>query len=423
LRVGQNIVIQPSGKTARIRSIESHNHRVEISGPGTRTALNLPNLIPHEDIRRGDVVTLAEFGEPDKILDVVLEISPRAKRPLKEDARVRVHHGSGNVPACVAFFAVKRLAAGERALAQLRLEAPAFVFAGDRFVVRDWAEQDTLAGGIVLDANASKISLRNKARMAFLNERAEAPADVRAYVLSQLMREGAARRAKLLVKSRFSVEEISSTVSRLVAEGLIVVAGDFVADTAKWRELRQHAISVIDSWHRAHPEHTGVSLTDLRSSLEANPPFGDLFDILIKDLCGSEFVQSGKVIRRATHRPTMSGQLQAAGSKLRIALTVRPFDPPSRSQLAPDPISQQALSFLLNTGDAVEVSEEVVMATEHVKRATALIQEFIRAHGPSTVSDLRQMLGSTRRVILPLLARLDRDGVTLRQGDKRILRR
>ncbi len=423
LRAGQNIVVQPSGKTARIRSIESHNRRVEISGPGTRTALNLPNLIPHEDIRRGDVVTLSEFGEPSKTLDVLLEISPRAKRTLKENARVRVHHGSGNVPAHVAFFAVKRLAAGERALAQLRLEAPAFAFAGDRFVVRDWPEQDTLAGGIVLDADASNTSFRSEARMAFLDERAKAPVDVRAYVLSQLMREGAARRAELLVKSRFSVEEISSTVSRHVADGLVAVAGDFVADIVKWRDLRQHAISVIDSWHREHPERTGVSLTDLRSSLEADLPSGDLFDILIKDLCASEFVQSGTVIRRATHRPTMSVQLQAAGSKLRVALTVKPFDPPSRSQLAPDPISQQALSFLLNAGDAVEVSEEVVMAAEHVKRATAMIQEFIRTHGPSTVSDLRQMLGSTRRVILPLLARLDRDGVTLRQGDRRILRR
>jgi selenocysteine-specific elongation factor len=227
LRVGQNIVIQPSGKTARIRSIESHNRRVEISGPGTRTALNLPNLIPHEDIRRGDVVTLSEFGEPSKTLDVLLEISSRAKRPLKEDARVRIHHGSGNVPAHIAFFAVKKLAAGERVLAQLRLEAPAFVFAGDRFVVRDWAEQDTLAGGIVLDANASKTLFRSEARMAFLDERAKAPADVQAYVLSQLKRQGAARRAELLIKSRFSDKEISSTVSRLVSEGLIVVAGDF----------------------------------------------------------------------------------------------------------------------------------------------------------------------------------------------------
>jgi hypothetical protein len=79
------------------------------------------------------------------------------------------------------------------------------------------------------------------------------------------------------------------------------------------------------------------------------------------------------------------------------------------------------LRFLIKSGDAVEINEEVVMAAVHVKRATQLIRDFIRARGPATVSDLRQMLGSTRRVVLPLLVRLDRNGITARQGDKRIL--
>jgi selenocysteine-specific elongation factor len=422
LRRGQNIVVHSSGKAARIRSIESHNCSVEVSGPGMRTALNLPNLVPHEDVRRGDVVTLAEFGEPSKILDVLMEMSPRAKRSLKERARVRVHHGSGNVTAHVTFFAGKSLAAGERALAQLRLETPAFVFAGDRFVVRDWAEQHTLAGGIVLDENAGR-RVHREARVAFLNRRAEAPADVQAYILSQLTREGAAKRSQLLLKSRFSDAEISSTLSRLAAEGVVAAVGHFVADSAKWRDLRQQAIASIDAWHCAHSEQAGMLLTDLHSTLERDLSFSDLFHELIKDLCKSGFVQAGAVIRRATHRLAMSAELQAAASKLRTALAARPFDPPSRTQLAPDPVSQQALRFLVSIGEVIEINQEVVMATEHVTRASELIEEFIRARGPATVSDLRQMLGSTRRVMLPLLARLDRDGVTLRQGEKRILRR
>ena len=163
-------------------------------------------------------------------------------------------------------------------------------------------------------------------------------------------------------------------------------------------------------------------LADMRASLEADLPFADLFDELIKDLCKSGFVQSGAVIGRAAYQPTLSAELQAAASKLRAELATKPFDPPSRNQLAPDFVSQQALRFLIKSGEAIEINEEVVMAAEHVQRATQLIRDFIRARGPATVSDLRQMLGGTRRVILPLLVRLDREGVTLRQGDKRILR-
>src|SRR5258706_1372699 len=111
--------------------------------------------------------------------------------------------------------------------------------------------------------------------------------------------------------------EISTTVSRLVGEGVVAVLGDFVADIAKWRDLCQHAIAVIDAWHRTHPEHNGVFLTDLRSNLEADLPFDDLFHMLIKDLCKSEFVQVGAMIRRATHRPALLALLEAPASKLR----------------------------------------------------------------------------------------------------------
>jgi len=422
LRRGQNIAIQPSGKLARARTIQSHNRNVEISGPGTRTALNIPNLIPHQDIRRGDVVTLAEFGEAGSVLDVLLEILPRAKRTLKQDARVRIHHGSGDVAARVAFFTTKKLAAGERALAQLRLEAPAFVFAGDRFVVRDWAEQNTLAGGIVLDEQASSAMLHGYARAIFLTQRAGSPEDIQAYLISQLQRDGAVRRSGLLRKSRFSDEEISAAISRFIANGEIAAIGEFVAAAAKWNSLRRRASEAIDEWHRAHSEKDGIALTDLQAILEADLPSSGVFDGLVSELTKRDFVRAGAVIRRVSHRPALTPALQAVASKLRADLAAKPYDPPSRNQLAPDPIAQQALRFLIKAGEAIEIDEEVVMAAEHFKRATDLIREFIRARGPATVSDLRQMLGSTRRVTLPLLVRMDRDGVTSRQGDKRILR-
>ena len=113
--------------------------------------------------------------------------------------------------------------------------------------------------------------------------------------------------------------------------------------------------------------------------------------------------------------------LQSAGAKLRAALTLKPFDPPSRKDLAPDAISQQALRFLIETGEVVEVDKEVVLAAESEKRATELIRKIIREHGPATASDLRKALGSSRRVVIPLLERLDRLGITARHEAKRAL--
>ncbi|MBZ5697420.1 MAG: selenocysteine-specific translation elongation factor [Acidobacteriia bacterium] len=421
LRRGQSVVIQPSGKVARIRNIQSHNHNVELGVPGTRTALNLPDIAASDDVRRGDVVTLAEFGGPSEILDVALEVSPRANRPLRDGAQVRFHHGSANVRAKVVFFSHKELAPGEQALGQLRLEGSVFVFAGDRFVLRDSAGQNTLAGGVVLDPDPSRKLFRSEARLSFLRQRAESPCEALPFVASQIARDRAVRRSQLLLKSKFSAADISNAVSRLAAEGNLVLAGGFAVDAARWQLLRRRAADAIEARHRTHPEQTGLSLSDLRTILEADLPFADLFEPLVGDLCRSEFVQVGNTIRRVTHRRALPPPLQAAAAKLRATLAAKPFDPPSRKQLAPDSVSQQALRFLIETGEAVEISAEVVLTAESLKRMAELIRQYIRDNGPATVSDLRQELICSRRVIVPLLERLDRDGITLRNGDARTL--
>ena len=421
LRRGQPVVIQPSGKKVRIRTIQSHNRDVEVCGPGTRVGLNLPDLKALVEIRRGDTVTLDAFGGPSTIVDVQLELSPRTARPLKDGSRVRVHHGSCDVAAHVAFHQRRDLATGESALGQMRFEKPSFVFAGDHFIVRDWAEQNTLAGGVVLDPDARRRLFTNEGRLQFLNDRGKSPEDVLNFVASQVMRDGGGRRSQLLLKSRFSADAISDAVSRAAAEGRVIIRGEYVFEAAKWLVWRSRAVDAIDRQHRTHPEQMGLSLTDLRNTLKAELQDEGLFDTFVEDLCADDFVRVGAAIRRATHRPALPALLQAAGAKLRSTLAAKPFDPPSRKELAPDPVSQQALRFLIATGEAVEINMEVLMTAENVRRATELIRQFIRDHGPATVSELRQTLGSSRRVIVPLLERLDRDGITLRQDDKRVL--
>ena len=143
---------------------------------------------------------------------------------------------------------------------------------------------------------------------------------------------------------------------------------------------------------------------------------------MIAGLCEREFVRVGSVVRRAAHRPALPEPLQAAGAKLGQALTAKPLEPPSRKELTPDAVSQRALRFLIETGRGRRDQRGLVMSAQGVAQATEVVRTFIREHGPATVSDLRQALGTSRRVVVPLLEYLDRTFVTLRQGDKRTLR-
>ncbi|MBI3878119.1 MAG: selenocysteine-specific translation elongation factor [Verrucomicrobia bacterium] len=448
LKRGQGVVVQPGARAAKVRSLQNHSSDVELSFPGSRTAVNLPDVqgaaAGSATIERGEVITLAEFGDATKTWDVVLEKSPRlvsaqteatttrddarpafktaAARPLKDDTLVRVHHGSGNTPARVHLLDAKQLAPGEHALAQLRFESPVYAFIGDRFIIRDWSEQATLAGGILLDPDASRRQFRSEPRRKFLQARAETPDSVDALARSQLARDGATKRAGLLAKCRSSAAEISDAVARAVNEKRALPAGEWLLDSEWWQAMQQKAAGVVDAAHKAHPDRPGLALSELRTAMVRQLPAPELFEPLVTMLCAGGFAQTGNAIRRASHKLALPPQLQAAGAKVRAALSAKPLDVPSRKELAPDALTQQALRFLVNSGAAVELSEDIVLLAEHFQRATDLVRQHIRKNGPSTTSDIRQALGTNRRVLIPLLERLDRDGITRRDGDKRVLK-
>ena len=438
LKRGQSLVVQPAGTAARVRSIQTHSREVESSGPGTRTALNLPDIsAPGKGhsaealgVRRGDVITLAELGPASKTLNVLLTKSARlagsktrAARPLKDGALIHFHHGSGNWPGRVSLLDRKEIGPGEQAIAQIRFESPVFTFMGDRFIVRDWAEQATLGGGVVLDPDASRPNFRKPAQKRFVERLAERWHDAALCLEAQLQRDGASFRSTLLLKSGFSALEIQQALAELTAAGKVFLNGDLAADKPWWEKLRQQAAAEIAAEHRAHPERAGLSLNQLRSVLEKQLPLPEAFEAIVAELCQSGFVQTGAAIREASHRPALPEQLRVPGAKVRAALAARPLEPPSRKELAADPLSQQVLRFLLQTGEAVELGEEVVLLTENFNGAVSAIKKFLREHGAATVSDLRQALGTSRRIMVPLLERLDREGITVRQGDKRILKK
>jgi selenocysteine-specific elongation factor len=425
LRRGQAVVVQPEKIPARIRAIQNHNREVEEIGPGARTALSLPDVAVGREkntsgVWRGDVVTLSEFGEASTIVDVMLARSsrlPPKTRSIKHGAAVRVHHGSANYGACVFFQGGEELRAGETAIVQMRFEAPAFIFAGDRFVIRDASEQNTLAGGVVLDPDASVRNFRSAAQREFLARRAQAPHDAGVFCATEIARDRAVKRNALLAKSSFGADEIAQSIK---SEN-VIERGELVVDAKWWEEVLQQAEAIIDAEHKAHPNHTGLALSELRQALARDLPFPEIFGVLVSELCRNRFVRAGETIARATHRPSLPPQLQGAADRIRGVLAAKKFDPPSRAQLAPDATSQQALRFLRDGGELVELSAEVILASEQFVKMGEATVAFLRKNNSAGASELRELLGTSRRVIIPFLERLDRDGVTRRIGDKRVL--
>jgi selenocysteine-specific elongation factor len=422
LQTGQAVVIQPGGRSARIRRMQSHGRDVDVSVPGTRTAINLADLNSPAGVRRGDVITLPESGEASDCLDVMLEVSARASRPMTDGVRVRVHHGSGNVPAHVALAACKQLPVGGQQLAQLRLQSPVFLYAGDRLTVRDWSEQQTLAGARVLDPSALRRAFRTQDRQQWLRRLSESLETPAAVVAAHVARDIVIQPARAFLQTRFSKDDIDAAIQQLVGEGSVIRAADMLVEPATWTAALQRSVQLIDDQHREHAERPGLAITDLRNAITKEFPLNEVFDGLVANLIEQGFVRSGPVIHRPSHRAQLPDSLRSAGEALRRALSARPLDPPSRKDLAPDVVSQRALKFLIESGEVVEISAEIVLTASAAAQATTEVKAWVSRQGPATVSELRQALGASRRVVVPLLEYLDRRFVTVRRGDRRALR-
>jgi selenocysteine-specific elongation factor len=300
----------------------------------------------------------------------------------------------------------------------LKLAYPIFAFAGDRFVLRDASERYTIAGGVVLDPDGA--NYRGAAQLRLLSMRTIAPDDVDVCVRSEITLREFVPRTTLLNKSHFSAGQISEALMRLKAGNEIVLREKIAADGEFWKKLRTQAIAVIDEAHKQNPERLGLDLNVLRSELRVEQL--DVFEALIAELCAQDFVRKGAAIARTSHHPVLPVKLRAAEGKIREALSQKPFDPPPRRELEPDLRARQILRFLIENGDAIEIDPDVILLRESFERMKSRIAEFISRNGPAAVSQLRQALGSSRRIMVPLLEKLDRDGVTRRIGDRRGLR-
>jgi selenocysteine-specific elongation factor len=426
IRRSQKVVVQPRNISAHVRSIQNHGRDVELAQPGMRTAMNLPDVsIGENGIQRGDVITAQGFGSPTATIDVLVERSTRLKRnspaarAIKNGSSVQVHFGTSRTAAKIILLDGPALGGGQSAMAQLRLDSPILAFLGDRFVMRDSSEQNTIAGGTVLDPNTDRANFRSAAHIQLLRARAAAPHDVNVCVRSQLKRDGFAESKTLLVKSNFGADEIGEALSRLRQDGEIVLAGNIAADASYWHDLINRAASLIDRAHEKNPERRGIDVSQLRKELQIQSD--KLFTEVISELTQSGFTRSENQIARLRHCPSLPPELVSAAENIRAVLSAKRFDPPDRKAFSQDRHLQQALRFLIDQAEVVEISREIVVLRDAAKEMQNAVADFLSENGSATASEIRQKIGTTRRVIIPFLEYLDRMSVTRRIGDERVL--
>lgn len=430
LKVGDRLVLQPDGLESHVRSIQNHSRSVPSASPGMRTALNLPELPvaskSRQGAHRGTLLTAPGAGDPSDTININMRRLPReipgqlaTKRSLPSGRRVRVHHGSGFVGARIYFIESKNISPGETQLAQLRFDEPRFMMVGDHVVLRDWSGEATVGGGVILDAEASRRHLRSEEQIRFLHQRAKAPDDLRIIFKSALERDCLVVLEELRARLRFSDREVEEVAAQLLKEEAAYRIGASLGAADWWNTLLTRAADLVGAYHKKNADLPGLPLADLRQAMIGRLPNPNLFDSVIEHLAPRGINQRGTILAEASFNPTLPEEIRAAANAIEKQLRQEPLNPPSRSDLAVDSPSRRALSFLIRSGVATELAEKVVILTEAYEEAGIKVLTFIKSKGQATASELRQELDTSRRIIMPLLERMDSEGKTRRNGDFR----
>lgn len=430
LRVGDRLTLQPEGLEAHVRSLQNHSQPIDEAEPGMRVALNLPELPLAQrgrpGVRRGMLLTSPQPGERSETVNVEVTRLNReipgqnlTKKPLPSGRRVRVHHGSGSTGARLFLMEERELAPGNTQLAQLRFDDPHFLMVGDHLVLRDWSGEATVGGARVLETLASRKGIRNDDHLNFLRQRASNTEDVGALLDSALQRDHYLDLASIENHLRASADELKSAVQALLDQKGAYELGEKLAAASWWDEILTRACDLIGAYHKKNADLPGLPLSDLRQALAPRLPEERLMDRLLEHLEERGVTQLGTVLAESSFTPRLPDEIKAAAETIQQALSQEPLNPPGRGELADDTNSRRALSFLIRSGTALELNDKVLVLTTAYRQACEQILEFIGRAGRATASDIRQELGTTRRVVMPLLERMDSEGLTRRDGDYR----
>ena len=428
IRIGDSLIAQPIGIPAKVRYIQSHSQALERALPGMRTALNLPDLpidAPGKPgAKRGLTLTAQSCGAPTDTLDIHLQrlarpipgIKPRA---LKHMETVMIHHGSARCRARVILHDRNHLNPGEDCLAQLRLENPLFLLTGERIVLRDGSQQSTLAGGTVLDALPARQGFRTESRETFLHARAAQPNDPAVYIRTSLVKDKILKAQQVLSNHPFHPDTIRETSEKLIAEGSVIRHNDLLIHSKWWKSLQDEAEKSIRGWHKQHPDLPSMPLDNLQKEI-ASPE--EVLGFLITTLSTKGYQASGQGIAHPNHRLTLPDEIEKIAQSIVTQLDHTGLNPPNKSDIITTPAQDQAMKFLIRSGQVVELDPKIVITSAALDAAIQKVKIFISSNGQATASELRQHLDSTRKIVMPLLEHLDALGVTLRNENYRTLK-
>jgi selenocysteine-specific elongation factor len=429
IRKEDELEVFPTGKRVRVRGAQVHGESAEKAVAGQRTALNLAGVTV-EDLSRGMTLAPPETFRATKRVDVSLSLLPSAKA-LKDRARVHLHAYTSETVAEVFLYGMKAIKPGETAYAQLRLAEPALLLLpGDRFIVRQFSPVITIGGGVVLDAMPparGKKSLKSKAA-PFLSLLEREPATILETRAARQNYAGLSL-AQIVTETGWPAAIVRQHVATAIAKGRIVELGARYLHAAVSSELEHFVVSSLESFQKSDPLAAGISKEQLRENVGAPPDvLAATLEVLAK---GEKLELIGDLVRLPGRGVIMKDEEAESKKIIEQAFASAGLQVPALyNVLAGLKIdkarAQKIVTLLLRDKTLIKISEELVfhhsaLANLRAQLAAYKAKSTVNGVAKIDVGKFKEMTGVSRKYAIPLLEYLDRERVTRRVGDERVI--
>ena len=424
--VDERVEVYPRGVQAKVRGLQTHGQPVPEARAGQRTALNLQG-IERAAITRGDVVGPPGALIPSILVDGTLELLDDAPRPLKSRDRIRFHAGTSEVMARVLLVDRAELAPGERTFARFRLEAPLVALPGDRFVVRSYSPIVTIGGGTLLDIDPPRFKRKAPALLAHLTLLADgAPEDVVEEHVRQVGGTGV-RLALLSGRVPFGPDRLRGLLATLEGgERIVAVERDWFLHRESEERLRSQVQTALEQFHRANPLKPGMSREELRGRAGAAEEriFAHVLTRLVAE--GAVWSERDKV-RLASHEVRLSSEQQRVVDQVETDFLRAEAAPPSpeealgRAGVQGDE-EHELFQLLVEGKRLVRIKESLFFHARALETIQDKLVALLRERKDIGPGDIKDLLGISRKYAIPLLEYFDGRRVTMRVGERRVLR-
>lgn len=426
--VGSEVTIYPKGIRSKVRGIQVHHQDVPSVKAGLRTAINLQGL-EKEAITRGDVVAEKDSLKPTHLVDTVLEYLHSAPKKLQNRTKIRFHCGTSEIIATAILLDSDHLSPGNQCFAQFRLERPAVVLSRDRFVIRSYSPIRTIGGGYILNPLPLRKKRFSKDVLQELDilKRGPDQAIVEQYIKGSRFK--GLSKSEISFFSNLRKKDVDRIITGLISDNLIFKVGtedELFIHAAFYRKAKEQMIGILGDYHSRFPLKEGIVKEELRSKMASN--MGEkLFNSVINDLIRDMVIVREKdTIRVKDHQVKLPQDQEELRRHMDQIYLKEGLEPPYFKDLGQDILKRggrDLLEIMVKDGTLVKVKEDLYFHTKAIEELKGRLVRFIKEKGEITTPELKKLTGVSRKYTIPLIEYFDKIQLTVRIGDKRVLRK